>query len=327
MDNKPQKILLIRMLGLGDVTSIGLPALRHFQAKFPEAQVDFLTYAAGQEILQLGSPQTQLLAIEKEEWPDDLLQAMEVFLGLAEQIIPKAYDLIVNLDTWFMPCLLARFLKDAGEPVQGNMMSMSVQQLLHEFQHQVLQPDYVNNTANYLQSSWFSMARWHTPWWQSEYLPELGYPEFYLKNCCSFDDIQLDMSIDVTADPKLAKVGQSKKVIALATDARTAERHYPFGIELKRILNRQGYHVWSGFDGSIPMRQTLAQLKSSDLLVTIPSAPQWLATSVGCPSLVICGEVDPRTLMPDYATEQSPSPIPAAQLAESINSIFIEAQQ
>ena len=57
------------------------------------------------------------------------------------------------------------------------------------------------------------------------------------------------------------------------------------------------------------MRQTLAQLAMTDLLITVPSAPQWLAASVGCKSLVITGEVDPRTIMPDYATDMSSEPV------------------
>jgi len=62
-------------------------------------------------------------------------------------------------------------------------------------------------------------------------------------------------------------------------------------------------------------------------MVTIPSASQWLATAVGCPSLVICGQIDPRTLMPEYATDQTTVPIPAQDIFESIESIFEQQVQ
>ncbi|WP_343846537.1 hypothetical protein [Bowmanella denitrificans] len=326
-NNAPKKILLIRMLGLGDVTCIGIPALRYFKQRFPEAQFSFLTFAAGKEVIKLAEPDVNVWGLDKDAWPEHIIPAMETFLGLAEQIIGEGYDQIWNLDTWFMPCFLSRFLKDAGEKVMGNTMSISVQTLIDEFQSQQLKPEYVNDPASYMQSSFFSMVRWHTPWWQGGLVPDFGYPEFYLRSCCGFDQLDMDMSIQVAADQELKRIGKQQKVIALAPQSRTPERAYPFADELKAELEKRGYHVWTGFDGSVSLRQTLMQLKASDLLVTAPSAPQWLATAVGCPSLVICGDVDPRTLMPDYATDPHEGPIPALQLAESIDSIFSEQAQ
>lgn len=339
---KVKKILLIRMLGLGDVTCIGVPALRYFKSKFPEAEISVLTFAAGREVFELAEPGVNIIALEKHEWPDNIIPAMEAFLGLAEKIVGEEFEQIVNLDTWFMPCFLTRFLKDAGESVIGNFMSISVQELLDKFQNQTLQPEYVNDPAEYMHSTFFCMERWHQPWWLGEYLPSGGYPEFYLRSCCSFDLHDLDTEIEVEADKALLKLKQKQKVIALAPDTRTPERTYPHAKALTQLLESQGYHVWSQFDGSIPLSQTLAKLKASDLLVTAPSAPQWLAAAVGCPSLVISGTVDPRTLMPDYATDMhSVCPVHAAEtsttvskgkclcaspesLLESIDSIFSE---
>lgn len=320
----PQKILIIRMLGLGDVTCIGIPAIRHFKAKFPDAEIHFLTYAAGEEIISLAEPKVKIKSLEKGAWPDDFLPAIEAFLGLAEDIVGEAYTQIVNLDTWFMPCFLSRFLKDVGEPVIGNYLGMSLQQLLNEFQAQTLKAEYVNDPSEYIESSFFSMPRWHSPWWEFGTVPDYGYPEFFLRFCCGFGDIDMDMSVKVTANEKMEKLRKRKKVVALATDARTQERNYPHADKLELLLKKAGFEVWTGFDGSISMRKTLAKLKASDLLVTVPSAPQWLATTVGCPSLVISGDVDPRTLMPDYATEPSETPVSAEELVESIKSIFDE---
>lgn len=77
---------------------------------------------------------------------------MESFLGLAEDIIIDAYSQIVNLDTAFMPCFLARFLQDAGEPVIGNFLNMSIQKLITRAQAQSLDADYVNLASSYLDS-------------------------------------------------------------------------------------------------------------------------------------------------------------------------------
>ncbi len=319
-----QKILLVRMLGLGDVTCIGIPAIRYFKSKFPEAEIHFLTYAAGKEVVSLAEPDINIIELEKGKWPDDFLFAIEAFLGLAEKVIGEAYTQIVNLDTWFMPCFLARFLRDAGEPVSGNCISMSLQQLLDEFQAKTLKPEYVNDPSEYIESSFMSMPRWHSPWWEFGTLPDYGYPEFFLRACCGFSEIDMDMQIAVPANERLEKIRTRKKVVALATQARTKERCYPFGDKLGNLLKKAGFEVWTGFDGSQPMRKTLSKLKSTDLLVTVPSAPQWLATTVGCPSLIISGDVDPRTLMPDFATDPSEVAIPAEELVESIRSIFSE---
>lgn len=322
--SSPEKILLIRMLGLGDVTCIGIPAIRHLKKKFPSAEITVLTYAAGEEILKLAEKDIKIMSLAKGEWPDDILKGMETFLLLAEKIIGEEFTRVVNLDTWFMPCFLARFLKDAGESVEGNFMSISVAKLIEEFQAQTLKQEYVHDPANYIESTFFSMGRWHTPWWQYGVTEDFGYPEFYLRHCCGFSDIEMDMAIDVVPTPKLAKIAKRQKVIALACDARTNERNYPYAKELQKELEKAGFFVWTGFDGSVSMRKTLSMLKASDLLITVPSAPQWLATTVGCPSLVIVGDVDARTLMPDFATEQSNEPVRPDELVESVRSIFQE---
>ena len=320
------KILIIRMLGLGDVTCIGIPAIRHFKKKFPDAELTVLTYAAGEEVLSLAEPDVRIIALKKGEWPDDFLPAIEAFLGLAETLIGESFTQIVNLDTWFMPCFLARFLKDVGESVSGNYLSKSLQELLTEFEAQTLRAEYVNDPSEYIDSSFMAMPRWHSPWWEFSTLPDYGYPEFFLRFCCGFSDVDMDMEIAVPVNERLKKIGRRKKVIALATSARTEERNYPYGDKLESLLKKAGFEVWTGFDGSQPMRKTLSKLKATDLLVTVPSAPQWLATAVGCPSLVISGDVDPRTLMPDFATEPSEEPVSPEELLESIKSIFTASQ-
>lgn len=322
-----KKILLIRMLGLGDVTCVGIPAVRHLKKLFPDAEISMLTYAAAKDVVSLAEPDVKILHMQKGEWPDNILQAMEAFLGLSEKIIAEEYTQVINLDTWFMPCFLTRFLKDAGVAVTGNYMSISVADLLSEFQAQTLKPHYVNDPAAYMESTFFAMSRWHTPWWEIGAIPDMGYPEFYLRHCCGFSDIDMDMNIDVQPYKKFNNMRAHKQIIALATDARTKERNYPYGNELQSLLESKGYHVWTGFDGSVSMSKTLSMLKASDLLITVPSAPQWLAATVGCPSLVIVGEVDPRTLMPEYATEQSSVPISAEELANDVHELLNATRQ
>lgn len=321
MSHQVNKILIIRMLGLGDVTCIGIPSIRYFKVLYPNASLSFLTFGTGKELMQIAEPDLDVWGPNNDEWPDNILPAMEMFMGLGDAVIDKNYDLIVNLDTWFMPCFLTRYLADAGEPTLGNMMSISVKALVEQFKHQTLAADYVNHPYNYITSTFSEMDAWHHAWWQQENPPLMGYPEFYLRHCCGFSDIALDMHIDVTTSCVQKGIESGRKIIALATEARTPERNYPHATALKHLLEKYGYDVWTGFDGSVSLRQTLQSLKSSHLLITVPSAPQWLAKAVGCESLVICGDVDYRTLMPEYHLSMPTPPSPDVVI-EKVNDIF-----
>lgn len=314
-----EKILIIRMLGLGDVTSIGIPALRHLMATHPSSsQFSFLTFAAGKEVITLAEESVNVISLEKDEWPDDIINAMNVFLSLAEDIISSKYTKIINLDTWFMPCFLARFLYDSGQNVVGNFINISISELVKRLQNKTLNPAYVNQPGNYIESSWDSMKRWNSYWWMQGLSPQNGYPEFFLRTCCEFHDIDIDMSIEVEPCHQLKEKRQNQPVIALALNARTSERNYPYGKELRNALEKKGVYIWTGFDGSVPLEETLSKLSASNLLVTVPSAPQWFGKSVGCKSFVISGTVDPRTIKPDFHTPMSSAHIEPKKLVEDI---------
>jgi ADP-heptose:LPS heptosyltransferase len=336
------KILLIRMLALGDTLCIGVPAVRFYKHKYPDAELHFLTFAQGAEIMELAEPDVIISSLSEQQWPNDFLAAMEAFLGLAEEIIGQGFSQIVTLDTSFMPCFLARFLKDAGEPISGNLLNRSVQQLLEQFQDQSLQATYVNNPAEYMDSTYFSMARWHTRWWEGSFLPDNGYPEYYLRCCFGFNDLEMNMSVTVQADAKLTKQRETKKVVALCLAQSDDGYCYPHIINLQNMLEKLGYAVWSDSDKHYSVKQKLGKLAASDLMVTKSGANQWFATASNCPTLLITANSEPRALMPDYATDQTAvCPIHGSEqgmkisnkclcddpleLAESIDSIFNEA--
>jgi len=47
------KILVIRMMGLGDVASILIPAVKLIRAQNPSAKISVLTYQAGVELMEI----------------------------------------------------------------------------------------------------------------------------------------------------------------------------------------------------------------------------------------------------------------------------------
>jgi hypothetical protein len=315
-----RNILIIRMLEMGDVASIALPTIRQIKQQNQDANIVCLTHGQGVDVLQLAEPNIRVITLEDQLWPDDILRALEAFLGLAEQIIEIKFDQIINLDTAFMPCFLARFLKDAGEPLQGNYLSVSLQTLIEQIQNQSLQAEYVNHPAHYLQSTFMGMSRWHSQWWTADNLPEGGYPEFYLSSCCGFKNLSMDCHISVADDPQFKD--NSRRIIYLALNE--IQQTYPYLHELVSILQSNGYVVIEDNENeSLGIR--LQSLKASDLLVCLPNALFSLANCVGTPALVLPGQLDPRILMPDYATDQSDDFPQANELAQSISSIF-EAQ-
>ncbi len=46
-----------------------------------------------------------VLAIK--QWLSDINQATTSFMNVAEVVIHKIYDLVINIDTWFNSCFLA----------------------------------------------------------------------------------------------------------------------------------------------------------------------------------------------------------------------------
>lgn len=312
---KKEKILVIRMHDPSDVVAIGLPAIRYFQRQFPDAELELLTYGSEADFIRFAEPGLTLMALPSEPWPDNIIPAMEYFIGIASQVIEGEFTQIVNLDTSFMPCFLARFLIDAGEPVLGNMIDVSVDQLLKDFQMQTLSPEYVNQSQNYLQSTFLGMPKWRSMWWQSGTTPDNGYPEFYLRHCCGFDRMDFDLSVDIDANHTLLKKQGKSRVIAIG--------HIPGAEQLSSALEKQGYAVWllAAHEGSV--RKTLSRLKASDIVVCTADKTYWYAKSVECKTLLISGDIEPTTLMPDYATEPGES-IDTAELLSDINELFSE---
>lgn len=340
LESKTEKILLIRMLSSGDVCAIGLPVLRYFQKTHPNAEIHFLSFGDGAELLKLAEPSVQVIHVTQQQWPDEFFQAMESFLGLAEDIIGENYTQIINLDTTFMPCFLARFLADAGEPVSGNYLNMSIQLLLQQVQDTSLQADYVNSTAAFMASSFVNMHKWYGPWWQYDVEGEGGYPEFYLTKCCGLVVDKLQQTITIGADKRLAKKGKTNKVIGLCLGQSDDGYLYPYTSRLKKLLEQKGFVVWDDEDVKGDIRSLLKMLKASDLTICKPSGYRWYAQAVECPTLLISGVSEPALLMPEFATDpvtscmqhgNNESHIAALEcncdkpedLLESIESIFV----
>ena len=285
------------MLGLGDVAAIGVPAARILRSRHLDSELSFLTLGAGEEVMSLVAEVDSVISITKEDWPDQLLPAIESFTRLAERIIRMRFEVIYNFDTWFMPCLLARILADNGVEVRGNRLRWSASEVLDSADAGTFRQEHASLPTEYLASSFPNMVDWSTRWWEAD--PTAGpYPRYYLQHCCGFES-DLDYSLPATSDPLYREAAGERPIIALSLERRAREVRYPFGEELAQRLEGDGFFVWSKFDGSQPMHRTLGQLKASDLLITVGSAPQWLAQSVGCATMVIPGHLPPATLGAD----------------------------
>ncbi|MEW9797583.1 hypothetical protein [Alteromonas sp. CYL-A6] len=296
------------MTKAADVLSIGVPALRFVRDNAPGAEVHVLTHGDGVRIMQLAEPSVPLRQLSGGNWPDDFLQGMEAFLDTAEGIINEGYTQIINLDTAFLPCFLARFLKDAGQTVAGNWLSMAVPDLIDAIQRQTLTADFVNSAENYLQSSWLSMHQWHTEWWANMTPPDYGYAEFYLRRCCGFSAIRVDMQL-----PLPAQVKRDTVAVYLPD--------YPYLDSLMASLARAGIDTFS-VPADALRHDALTGIQQSRLLVTQPALSFWLARAMDTATLLVPGELEPRVLMPDYAAEPALTPTPVEVLSEGIVSLM-----
>lgn len=288
-----KKILITRLAGLGDVACILIPAVRLIRRSEPAAQIDVLTYGAGVELMSLCEDVANVLSISEEQWPRDLLSATESFVDIAKVIAVQDYERIICLDTWFMPCFLARVLRDVGLNVEGNMIDMPVRDFFQKLHGGKLHPAYFEH-SNFMTSTYPRMGDWSTAWWLNQH-DSAHYPEFYLKHCCGFgDDIVFNLPVESDAEFRTSAAG--KKIIAVSFKGSTAFKSYPYADQLVQKLEDEGYVVWSGFDGSLPMRTTLGRLAVTDLLITVATSTQWLGKLVGCPSLMLPGAMHPATL-------------------------------
>lgn len=292
----------------GDVLAIGLPAVRYFRKRYPNAQITVLTYGDSGQFFDLGTPQVNVMKLAQGRWPDNIVAAMETFLGLAEEVVAENFSLIVNLDTAFMPCFLARFLKDAGEPVEGNFLSYPVAELINELQQETLKPEKVSDAETYLQSTWLTFGQWFTQWWNTEAPPPQGYPEYFLKRCCGLSEIEIDMSLSVDANPV------STPYIAVFLEGAEPGLLDAQAFLQKLNENAVQYRVLSQ-NGNVS--ESLKVIDAAAFLVTVPSAYQWYAVATQTPTLLLAGTFDPRIVMPDYATTMN-QPVDAGVLVDDI---------
>jgi ADP-heptose:LPS heptosyltransferase len=295
------KILLIRLMGLGDVASILIPAVRLVARQHPGARIHVLTHGAGGELMALVPGAEQVHVIAPHQWPGDIGPAVQSFLNIAEQIAAQGFDRVINLDTWFMPCFLATVLQELGLDVQGNTIGLPTRELFRRWQARELSQQFFEQPAHYLHSSFPRMSDWTIAWWDK--YPDAGaYPDFYLRHCCGFDGA-IDRSLSIEPDAEFRAAAEGRRIIALSMSGSSPSKQYRNAVSLQAELARAGHFVWSGFDGSLPLRTTLARLAVTDLLVSVATSTQWLARLVGCPTLVLPGALPPSVLGAEAAVD------------------------
>lgn len=295
------KILVIRLLGLGDIANILIPAVRMIKEEDPLSSVDALVFGSGVELAELCPEIDNVLGVEKAQWPNDPLSAIASFSSIALFLIQRNYDKIICIDTWFMPCYLATFLREAGQNVQGNFISQSTEAVSQDIINGKADPDYFKST-NFLVSSFNNMNDWKGKWWESNHDYD-HYALFYLQHCCSFKGAY-DLSLNVSVDEELEAIANKQKVVAVNYSGSGKNKEYLDHQKLIDSLRDTGFHVWSSFDGSQSMLKTLEMLKASHLLITVATSSQWLAKAVGTPSLILPGSVPPVVLGAEFFVER-----------------------
>ena len=290
------RILAIRLMGLGDVACIGLPAARLLKQRHPGGLVTLLTYAKGGELLELATDLDRVWTLPVEDWPSQWGDLIAPLVKWARRISEAQFDLIYNFDTWFMPCFLARMLKDGGLPVRGNYLRYPARQFAEDVGKGAFPLDVASKPGLYLDSDFPGMRDFAPDWW-SKFPSQGSYPAFYLHHCCGLEGT-LDLRVPIAKDEAWRSTLGSRRVVGLAAEARSTHRSYRRKAALEALLKERGYAVWSDV-GALPFAQALGRLAASDLLVTVSSAPQWFARMVGCPVLILPGFLPPQHLAAD----------------------------
>ncbi|MDA0630283.1 MAG: hypothetical protein O2981_02770 [Proteobacteria bacterium] len=230
-------ILLIRLMGLGDVASILVPAVHIYKQRYSNAAITALTYQAGGEIMALHPEVDDVICLDTAQWPDDLLPAITQFMQLGESIAAKQFDLIVNLDTWFMPCFLARALRDAGIETQGNYLNQSIEDFMKKAISGEISQGFFDKPGHYMASTFPRMQQWTIPWWDQH--PNTGYPDFYLRECCGFSE-SLDMQLPCSPDKHLLNEAGGRPIVALSMQGRAEYKNYRHSEQLTEQLESSG---------------------------------------------------------------------------------------
>lgn len=295
-----KKILITRLMGLGDVASVLIPAVRLVRQSEPDACIDVLTHGPGIELMSLDGNVSDVLGVSRDQWPRDLIPATKSFLQIAHIIASRDYCRIICLDTWFMPCFLAQVLKDIGLNVEGNHLDRPVDRFFADLHGGQLAAGYFDSA--FMASTYPRMKDWFQRWWLQPQL-HANYPEYYLIHCCELGD-QIDIHLPIQPDAAFKQTAGNRKIVAVSFKGSDPIKYYKQAKQLQELLQKAGYHVWSRFNGSQTMSATLGQLAVTDLLITVATSTQWLARLVGCPSLMLPGAMHPAALGAEYSMEQ-----------------------
>jgi lipopolysaccharide heptosyltransferase I len=97
MPNPPQKILVIRLRGIGDVV-LTTPVLENLRRAFPRARIDYLTEPPSAPLLQIHPAITTVHVLEHKRWRKlPGLAALRANLDFIRTLREQNYDLVIDL--------------------------------------------------------------------------------------------------------------------------------------------------------------------------------------------------------------------------------------
>lgn len=97
MPNPPQKILVIRLRGIGDVV-LTTPVLENLRRAFPHAQIDYLTEPPSAPLLQTHPAITNVHVLEHKRWQKLPMRAtLRANWNFIRMLRAQNYDLVIDL--------------------------------------------------------------------------------------------------------------------------------------------------------------------------------------------------------------------------------------
>lgn len=288
----PQNILIIKLSSLGDVVH-ALPALRALRTKYPGARISWMVNRGLEGILEGNPDLDEVILFDRKRWGRwrdcGAMRELKAFvLGLRN----RRFDLVLDLQGLLRSGLLAA-LSDAPVRV-GFVNARELSPLFYT--HRVPVPeDDMHAVDRYLLATSFLGAK----------IDEVVFP------------IAVSDGDEAWVEDELRRLGMPRPPVLVNPSARWITKQWPLErfAEVCKSLTVEGYPValigggedvdrcrrlrelagvpLVDFTGKTTIKQLVALMRRSSLLLTNDSGPMHMAVAAGLPVVALFGPTNP----------------------------------
>lgn len=114
LENKVEKILIVRLSSIGDVIH-SLPTAYALRQRYPNAQIDWLVEEQAYQLVKLNPYLDNVIILPRKRWKqllgNDLIKGIKSFFSFFKEMKKKNYDITLDLQGLFKSAISAFFVK------------------------------------------------------------------------------------------------------------------------------------------------------------------------------------------------------------------------